>query len=106
MDVTPARAVVSETRADLSRFPTAGQVPGWMGLCPGTGITGGQVVSGRTQRCAHRAAQTLRLVAAAHQLAGLSSTMLTKGGEYVDQGLECYERSVCLDLPDLVEDPL
>jgi len=34
-------------------------------LCPGTKITGGKVMSGKTKRCANRAAQALRLAAAA-----------------------------------------
>ena len=37
----------------------------WLGLCPGTRITGGKVMSGKTKRVANRAAQALRLAAAA-----------------------------------------
>jgi len=51
--------------ADLSRFPTAKAFANWLGLCPGTKITGGKVMSGKTKRCANRAAQALRLAAAA-----------------------------------------
>lgn len=120
IDVTTALAVVSETGADLSRFPTAGHFSSWMGLCPGTRITGGKVMSGKTKRCANRAAQALRLAAAAlrtsksalgayfrrlcsrmdkakaitaaaHKLARLIYTMLTKGEEYTDQGQDYYE---------------
>ena len=47
------------------RFPTDEHFASWMGLCPGTKITGGKVLSGKTKRCANRAAQALRLAAAA-----------------------------------------
>ncbi len=120
IEVTTALAVISETGADMSRFPTAGHFASWLGLCPGTRITGGKVMSGKTQRNANRAAQALRLAAAAlrssksalgayfrrlcarmdkpkaitaaaHKLARLIYTMLTKGEEYVDLGQEYYE---------------
>ena len=115
IEVTTALAVISEVGADMSRFPTAGHFASWLGLCPGTRITGGKVMSGKTQRNADRAAQALRLAAAAlrpsksalgayfrrlcarrdkpkaitaaaHKLARLIYTMLTKGEEYVDPG--------------------
>ena len=65
IDATTALAVVSETGADMSRFPTVAHFASWMGLCPGTKITGGKVLSSKTKRCANRAAQALRLAAAA-----------------------------------------
>jgi len=121
IDVTTALAVVSETGADLSRFPTVAHFASWMGLCPGTKITGGKVMSSKTKRCANRAAQALRLAAAAlrtsqsalgayfrrmcsrmdkpkavtaaaHKLARLIYTMLTKGEDYTDQGQDYYEQ--------------
>jgi transposase len=121
IDVTTALAVVSETGSDLTRFPTVGHFTSWMGLCPGTKITGGKVMSGKTKRCANRAAQALRMAAAAlrtsqsalgayfrrmcsrmdkpkavaaaaHKLARLIYTMLTKGEEYTDQGQDYYEQ--------------
>jgi len=120
IDVTTALAVISETGTDMSRFPTAGHFASWLGLCPGTKITGGKVMSGKTKRVANRAAQALRLAAAAlrssqsalgayfrrmcgrmdkpkavtaaaHKLARLIYTMLTKGEEYTDQGQDYYE---------------
>jgi transposase len=65
IDVTTALAVVSETGADMSRFPSDGHFVSWLGLCPGTKITGGKVMSGKTKRCANRSVQALRLAAAA-----------------------------------------
>ena len=60
IDVTTALAVISETGTDMSRFATVKHFTCWLGLCPGTKITGGKVMSGRTKRCANRAAQALR----------------------------------------------
>jgi hypothetical protein len=120
IDVTTALAVISETGADMSRFPTVGHFASWLGVCPGTKITGGRVMSGNTKRCANRAAQALRLAAAAlrtshsalgayfrrmcsrmdkpkaitaaaHKLARLIYTMLTRGEEYTDRGQDYYE---------------
>ncbi|WP_114971848.1 IS110 family transposase [Rhodoferax ferrireducens] len=120
IDVTTALAVISETGADISRFPSVGHFASWLGLCPGTKITGGKVMSGKAKRVANRAAQALRLAAAAlrssksalgaycrrmcsrmdkpkavtaaaHKLARLIHTMLTKGEEYTDQGQDYYE---------------
>jgi transposase len=120
IDVTTAMAVISETGADMSRFASAGHFTSWLGLCPGTKISGGKVLSAKTKRVANRAAQALRLAAAAlrssqsalgayfrrmcarmdkpkaitaaaHKLARLIYTMLTKGEAYTDQGQEAYE---------------
>ena len=120
IDITTALTVISEVGPDMSRFPTVKHFACWPGLCPGTRITGGKVMSGKTNRCANRAAQALRLAAAAlrtsqsalgvysrrmgarmdtpqavtaaaHKLARLIYTMLTKGEEYTDQGQDYYE---------------
>ena len=42
IDVTTALAVVSEVGADMSKFPTIKHFTSWLGLCPGTKITGGK----------------------------------------------------------------
>lgn len=86
----------------------------WFGLCPGTKITGGKVMSGKTRRCVNRASQALRLAAAAlrrsksalgsyyrrmcsrmdkpkavtaatHKLARLIYLILTKGQDYYEE---------------------
>ncbi len=120
IDITTALTVISEVGPDMSRFPTGKHFAAWLGLCPGTKITGGKVMSGKTKRVANRAAQALRLAAAAlrtsqsalgayfrrmcarmdkpkavtaaaHKLARLIYTMLTKGEEYTDQGQDYFE---------------
>lgn len=121
IDVTTALVVVSEIGTDMSRFPSDKHFASWLGLCPGTKITGGKVMSGKTRRVANRAAQALRLAAAAlrssqsalgayfrrlcsrmdkpkavtaaaHKLARLIYAMLTKGEQYTDQGQDYYEQ--------------
>ena len=120
IDATTALAVISETGTDRSRFATVGHFTSWLGLCPGTKITGGKVMSGKTKRVTNRAAQALKLAAsalrssqsalgayfrrmcarmdkpkavtaAAHKLARLIYTMLTNGEEYTDRGQDYYE---------------
>ena len=120
VDVTTALAVVSEVGADMSKFPTVKHFTSWLGLCPGTKITGAKVMGGKTKRVVNRAAQALRLAAAAlrssksalgayfrrlcsrmdkpkavtaaaHKLARLIYVMLTKGQEYTDRGQDYYE---------------
>ena len=104
----------------MTRFPTVKHFTSWLGLCPGTKITGGKVMSGKTKRVVNRASQALRLAAAAlrssksalgayfrrlcsrmdkpkaiaaaaHKLARLIYLMLTKGEAYTDQGQDYYE---------------
>lgn len=120
IDTTTALKVIAEVGPDMSRFKSAKHFASWLGLCPGTKISGGKVLSGASKRTANRAAQALRLAAAAlrssqsslgayyrrmcgrldrakaitataHKLARLIYTMLTKGMEYTDQGQDYYE---------------
>jgi transposase len=48
IDVTTALVVVSEVGADMGKFPSDKHFASWLGLCPGTKITGGKVMSGKT----------------------------------------------------------
>jgi transposase len=117
---TTALKVISEVGPDMSRFKSAKHFACWLGLCPGTKISGGKVLSGASKRTTNRAAQALRLAAAAlhksqsalgayfrrlaarldrakaitataHKLARLIYTLLTKGTEYTDKGQDYYE---------------
>jgi transposase len=40
IDVTTALVVMSEVGADMSKFPDDKHFASWLGLCPGTKITG------------------------------------------------------------------
>ena len=120
IDVTTALKVLSEVGADLSRFPSVKAFCSWLGLCPGTHITGGKVIHGHSKRIPNRATLALKqaaaalrtsqsamgayyrrlcarmdrakaITAAAHKLARLIYLMITKGAEYIDRGQEYYE---------------
>ena len=120
IDVTTALAVISEVGPDLSRFASVKHFTSWLGLCPGTQSSGGKVLSGKSKRTANRAAQALKLAAAAlkssqsalgayyrrmcarldkakavtaaaHKLARLIYFMLTKAEEYTDRGQDYFE---------------
>lgn len=120
IEVTTALKVISEVGPNLSRFPSVKHFTSWLCLCPGTKISGGKKLSGKSRSGANRAAQALRLAAAAlrksksalgayyrrlcsrldkakaitavaHKLARLIYTMLTRGTEYVDKGQHYYE---------------
>lgn len=121
IDVTTAMTVISEIGLDMSRFKTVKHFTSWLGLCPGTKISGGKKLGSATKRSPNRATQALKLAAAAlrtsksalgayyrrmcsrmdkakavtaaaHKLARLIYTMLTKGEEYTDQGQQYYEQ--------------
>jgi len=120
IDVTTAMTVIAEIGADMSRFETVKHFTSWLGLCPGTKISGGKKLGAKSKRSANRATQALKLAAAAlrssksalgayyrrmcarmdkakavtaaaHKLARLVYIMLTRGEEYTDQGQQYYE---------------
>ena len=114
IDVTTALKVLGELGPTLHRFETAKRFCSWLGLCPGTHITGGKVISGRSKRLRNRVSQALKLAvqgltrsrcamgayyrrlalrmntskaitAVAHKLARIIYAMLTGKSEYVAQ---------------------
>jgi hypothetical protein len=113
--------LISEIGTDMSAWPTEKHFASWLGLCPGINKTGGRRLSGRRPKKAVRAANILRLAAyglmkakcalgayyrrmcaklgapkaltaTAHKLARLVYQMLKYGKEYVDVGVQYYER--------------
>jgi len=120
IDVNTALKVLVEIGPDMTRFKTAKYFASWMGLCPGTKISGGKVLDSKSKRTANRAARALRLAAAAlrssqsalgayyrrvcsrmdrakaitataHKLARIIYALLTRGQAFVDQGEACFE---------------
>jgi transposase len=120
IDVSTAMTIVSETGTDLSRFASDKHFASWLGLCPGTRISGGKVLGSGTKHSVNRATQAFKqaaaalrtsqsalgayfrrlcarmdkakaVTAAAHKLARLFYALLTRGHEYVDQGQLYYE---------------
>lgn len=120
IDVCTALKVLVELGPDLSKFKSAKHFCSWLGLCPGTCISGGKRLSGATKRIPNRVARALKLAAqglhhsqcglgayyrrmaarlgkgkaitaTAHKLARLVYAMLTQGSEYVEQSQAQYE---------------
>ena len=112
--------ILSEIGPDLSRFETVKHFCSWLGLCPGTKISGGKVLSAKTKRSANRVRQALKMAAmslshsdsalgafyrrlcsrmdkprantaVAHKLARMVYFMLTRGEAFVDRGQQHYE---------------
>lgn len=120
LGVTVVMKLLTEIGPDLGRFATVKHFCSWLGLCPGTKISGGKVLSSGTKRSANRARQALKLAAqalwrsesalgsfyrrlcsrmdkpkantaTAHKLARMVYFMLTRGEAFVDQGQQHYE---------------
>ncbi|HUP84431.1 MAG TPA: transposase [Acidimicrobiales bacterium] len=45
-----AECIIAEIGVDMTRFPTAGHLASWAGMCPGNNITGGKRKSGTTNK--------------------------------------------------------
>jgi len=120
IDVNTAMKIMAEIGPDLSRFPSAKHFCSWLGLAPGTRVSGGKVLSAHIPKRQNQAAQALRLAAAglrrsqsalgayyrrmcsrmdkgsaivatAHKLARIIFALLTKGEAFVDAGEKAYE---------------
>jgi len=113
--------IIGEIGIDMTPWPTEKHFASWLGLCPGSKISGGKVLSSKTKPSANRAAQAFRLAAyslqgsnsaigaflrrkkaqigapkaitaTAHKIARIFYNMLKYGTEYVDLGQEYYEQ--------------
>jgi transposase len=123
IDVSTALKILAELGPDLSSFKSAKHFASWLGLCPGTRITGGKRISGATKRTLNQVAQALKLAAhglhrskcalgayyrrmaarlgagkaitaTAHKLARVVYAILTKGEEFVQRSQDHYEDQV------------
>lgn len=121
IDESTALKVISEIGIDMSRWKTEKHFASWLGLSPGSKISGGKMINSRSKRSANRAAAALRMAAfavsnsksavgayyrrlrarlgapkaitaTAHKLARILYSMLKHGTEYVEQGQEHYEQ--------------
>jgi transposase len=113
--------LLSELGLDPSRFPSIKHFTSWLGLCPGSRITGGKVKSSKTRPVANRAANAFRIAAqtlcrshsalgayyrrmqanlgapkaitaTAHKLARIFYRLWTSGTAYTDPGIDAYEQ--------------
>ncbi|MBD2054893.1 IS110 family transposase [Oculatella sp. FACHB-28] len=121
MGALTVQTILSEVGLDASRFPTSKHFTSWLGLCPGSCITGGKVKNSRTRRVVSRAANAFRMAAVAagktrsalgafyrrlrtrlgapkaitataHKLARLFYRLWSSGGSYDDPGVNYYEQ--------------
>ena len=51
LGVLTVQTILSEVGLDPKRFPTVKHFTSWLGLCPGSRITGGKVKSSQTRYC-------------------------------------------------------
>lgn len=112
--------LLGETGLDMNRWPSEKHFSSWLGLAPGTKISGGKRLSGKTKPCANRAAEVFRMsaftllnsssalggfyrrmrtklgapkaiTAAANKIAKLFYQVLKNKNEYNDIGSDYYE---------------
>ena len=55
--------IISEIGLDITQWPTAKHFCAWLGLCPGTRISGGRRLNSHTSHSTNKAATTLRMAA-------------------------------------------
>lgn len=121
LGVLTVQTILSEVGLDPSRFPTVKHFTSWLGLCPGSRVSGGKIKSSQTRPVVNRAANSFRMAAhalsrsqtalgaffrrlrsrlgtpkaitaTAHKLARIFYCLWTKGGEYNDPGINAYEQ--------------
>ena len=73
LDAQTGATVISEIGVDITAWPTVKHFCSWLGLCPGSKVTGGKNLSSRSKRSANRGAAALRL--AAQSLSNSASAM-------------------------------
>ncbi|MEM9152840.1 MAG: IS110 family transposase [Cyanobacteria bacterium P01_F01_bin.3] len=115
------QTILSEVGLDPTRFPTVKHFASWLGLSPGSRISGGKVLSAKTRKVINRAAKAFRMAAqsltnsktalgafyrrlrsrigppkaitaTAHKLARIFYRLWTTGDAYVDIGVDAYEQ--------------
>ena len=120
LDTHSVLKLIGETGLDMTRWPSASHFSSWLGVAPGTKISGGKRLSGKTKPSANRAAEIFRIAAftlsnshsalgafyrrmktrlgapkaitaTAHKIARLFYMMLRFGKDYKDIGATYYE---------------
>ena len=116
-----ALVIASEIGPDFSAFPSAQHFCSWLALAPGTRISGGKNLPGKSPKAVNPVGQALRMAAmaarrsetfigakhrarlarmdtpvaikaTARELACLIYLMVTEGQKYVEQGIDAYEK--------------
>ncbi len=116
-----ALTVAAEIGPDFSAFPSVQHFCSWLGVAPGTRISGGKALPGRAPKRVNPVGQALRMAAVAarrsqsfvgarhrarlarkdaavavnataRELACLIYLMVTRGQEYIEKGVEAWEK--------------
>lgn len=120
-DVLTSQTMIAEVGLDMNKWPTEKHFTSWLGLSPNNQITGGKVFRTRTKKVVNKASIALRMAAlnlgngksalagyyrrmknklgipkaitaTARKLACLFYRLLKYGQDYVERGLESYEK--------------
>lgn len=120
INTNTALKIIAEIGTDMSRWRSVKHFASWLGLSPGTKVSGGKVLNSATKPVANKAAAALRMAAftlfnsksalgaylrrqrarlgapkavtaTAHKMARLIYAMLSHGLNYVDAGQQYYE---------------
>lgn len=115
------QTIIAETGTDMSKWPTEKHFTSWLGLSPSNRISGGKVLSSRTKKVKNSAANAFRMAASAtgktqtaigafmrrikskigapkaitataRKIACLFYRLLKYGKDYVEKGMEYYEK--------------
>ena len=121
LEALTVQAIISEIGLDPTRFPTSKHFTSWLGICPGSKISGGKILSSKTRKVVNRASNAFRIAAqslansrtalggfyrrirsrsgapiaitaTAHKLARIFYHLWTTGEDFVDAGVDAYEQ--------------
>ena len=126
------QAIISEIGTDMSKWPTEKHFTSWLGLSPANKISGAKILGSRTRKVKNSAAKAFRLAACsagktqtaigafmrrikskagmpkaitatARKIACLFYRLLKYGKDYVEQGIESYEKKYKANLVGKLE---
>lgn len=121
LEALSVQTILSEIGLDPTRFPSVKHFVSWLGLCPGSRISGGKILSSKTRKVSNRAATAFRIAAhslanshtalgafyrrirsrlgppkaitaTAHKLARIFYRLWVTGERYEDPGVDYYEQ--------------
>jgi len=121
INASTALKIISEIGTDITKWPSAKHFCAWLGLCPGTRISGGRILRSKTKACTNKAALVLRMsanslyrsntlygaflrkmksrkapaqavTALAHKMARTLYSMMLNKHEYEELGAEHYDK--------------